>query len=338
MERNPSRWVATGLAIVAALGIVATSTTMWAHRYPLDSDRFATAAAGVLDDPEVVEALSSAATDEAIDLVLAVADPRQFLPGPLQGLGGEPERWIRDQVAGQMERVVTTEQVQDLLTASIREAHREVLSTIRGDDTGSGILAFDGQTVRLDLTGVIAAGLDALVGRGWAPGALGDLHEAFRSGLDGLRLWLVDNVGVDIGEDIGTLVVYDASDVDDGGLALRSARWMSGAGSLPLLVWPTISLVSIALLVGLRADRARSLAIGGAAAVVLAILAHLYVLRVVADIAALVDDPGARQAVEGIAADLVGPLLVPTGVIVVGGALVALLAARSAESRPTAHV
>lgn len=338
MPRNPPRWLATGLALLAALGVVATTTTAWAHRYPLDSDRFAAAAADVLDDPEVVAALSAAATDQGIDLVLAVADPRQFLPGPLRGIGGDPERWVRDQLAGQMERVVATEPVQDLLVASIRETHREVLGAIRGDDSGSGVLAFDGRAVRLDLTGVIAAGLDSLVDRGWAPGVLGDLHGAMRGGLDDLRRWLVDNVGVDIGEHIGTIVVYDASDVDEGGLALRSARWMSGAGSLPLFVWPILGLMAVGLLVALGADRPRALAVAGAGAAALAVLAHLYVLRIVADVTALVDDPGAERAVEGIAANLVGPLVPVTAFVVVGGTLAALAGARAAGNRPDARV
>ncbi|MDZ7677975.1 MAG: hypothetical protein U5K29_05455 [Acidimicrobiales bacterium] len=317
-RRVPPRLVDV-LAVVAAVSLVAVVTSIWAERHPLDSDRFADTVAGVLDDPEVVTAVSRAATDQTVDLMLLVVDPGDLLPWPLSGIGEGAERFVRDQLAEQMERVVETDTVQGWLRGAVRQTHSEVVTVIRDGRSPSGMLALDDEVVRLDLTGVVAAGLDGLVGRGLAPRALGGLQDALRDGLDELRSWLADNAGIDVGADVGTVVVYETSTVDDGGLALRSARGAAGAGDLPLFAWVLLLAVSGTAAALMDPDRWRSGAVFGLAVAVLAALAFLYWWRVAVDIEHLIDDPGLRRAARVVIAELMGPLRIAMLVLVSGG-------------------
>ena len=325
--RVPLWLVTAALVAVAALSLVGAMTTAWAERYPLNSDRFADAAAGVLDDPEVVDAVAAAATDQAFDLVLAVADPRDLLPGPLSNLGSGAERWVRDQIADQMALVVQTGPVQDLLVDAVRISHGEVVSVVREGRSGTGMLTTDGRVVRLDLTGVVAAGLDVLVDRGLAPGMLGGLHEALRGGLDGTREWLAASTGIDLGEHIGTIVVYDASVVDEGGLALRSARAMTGMGDAPLVFWVAMAVLATTGGLWLSSDWRTFLEQLGLATAIIAAINWLYWQRVAGDIEALIADPGVRRAAAAIASDLMGPFTVAT-VVLIGLGVAAGIGAR----------
>lgn len=327
MQRRAPHCLVIALVVIAAVGLVASVTAAWAHRYPLDSERFAAATATVLEDPEVVDAVAAAATDQAFDLVLAVADPRDLLPGPLSNLGSGAERWVREQIADQMAWVVQTGPVQELLVDAVRISHGEVVTLVRDGRSATGMLTTDGRVVRLDLTGVVAAGLDVLVDRGLAPGMLGGLHEALRGGLDNTREWLAADTGVDLGEHIGTIVVYDVSVVDEGGLALRSARAMTGMGDAPVVAWVAMAVLATAGGLWLSSDRRMFLGQLGLASAIVAAVNWIYWQRVAGDIEALIADPGARRAAAAIGAELMGPFTVAT-VVLIGLGAVAGIGAR----------
>jgi hypothetical protein len=292
--------VAIVLAIVAALAVVASATSLWANRTVLDSDRFAAAAAGPLAEPQVVDAIAAIATDQLVDLVLAVADPRRVLPGPLQSIGSGAEGFVRDRLSDAMAPLVRSGTVQRWLVGATRTAHSETLALFGRGDSASGLMMLDGDVVRMDLTGVLAAGLDALVDRGLAPGGLGGLRDALRGGLDGLRRFFASTVGVDIGEHIGTVVVYDARAVSEGGLALRSARWMAGIGGGGSAQWLITALLAGIGALALDTDRRRTIARFGFALAVVAVVAYFYWRRVAIDIEHLVHNPGIRVGVSAL--------------------------------------
>lgn len=313
--------IATAAAIVAAVAIVATVVSMWAQWHPLNSDRFADASAEALADPEVIDAIAVLTTDQLVDLVLAVADPRQVLPGPLQGIGGSGERWIRDQLADQMARVVATDTVQDWMVSAVRGAHDEVLVVLRHDESSTGVLIADSESVRLDLTAVLAAGLDALADRSLLPGIFSGLQDDLRGGLDEFRERVLSLSGADIGADIGTIEVYDGSAVGDGGIALRSSRWLTSAG-IPLWVLPLIAVAGGVAGIAFGRDNRRYLRTFGVALVMAALTAGLYIWRIGVDIEHLLTDPAARHAAASIIDTLTGPLNQALFVVAAAGILV----------------
>lgn len=281
--------VAEVAAAVAALAMVAAVVSGWASSRPMDSERFASAVEVALEEPQVVDAVASTATDQLVDLVLAVTDPRQALPGPLRDIGSGPEGLVRGFLADQMARVVSTPPVRRLLVVAVREAHTEVVQAMQEGRTDRGIVTVDEQLVRLDLTGVMAAGLDALVERRLLPGGLGGLQERLRGGVDSLQSFASSTLGLGDDGRWGAIVVYDAATVDQGGLALRSARWFSSGG------WGTVHFVVLAAIaavvaLAVAADRRRVLVLGGVWLVAGALGAHLYVGRVASDLLDLLGD------------------------------------------------
>ncbi len=331
MELSPTARdrLATAGAVVAALAVVVTTVSTWAQRYPLDADRFAAATATALEDPEMVEALATVVTDQSVDLVLAVFDPRQILPGPFQNIGGGVEDWVRDQLADRVAWLIGTERVSDWITDAVRAAHGDVLDLMRQGRTDDGVLVSGSGAVRLDLTALLAAALDGLADRSWIPDMFGDLQTTLRGGLDGLRERVLDLTGVDIGADIGTIEVYDDVAVGDGGWALRSARAIAGNG-LPGWGVPLAGVLG-ALGAGLvSADRRRHLGRFGFALVAGSALAAVYVWRLGLDIEHMLVDQTARGAVATIIDELVRALnLWLAGLAVVGAGVVLVVRQRT---------
>lgn len=322
-ERRRNR-LATAGAVMAALALVITTVWVWAERYPLDPDRFAAATAVALDDPEVVEALAVVVTDQTVDLILAVFDPRQLLPGPLQNLGGGVERWLREQVADGVAWVVGTDRVSGLMVEAVRVAHDDVLTLMEKGRTDDGILVTGMGTVRLDLTALLAAGLDALADRSWLPASFGGLQDTLRGGLDGLRERIFNLTGVDIGADIGTIEVYDEVAVGGGGLALRSARALP-ASAVPGWLVPVVGIVAAVAAVAVGGDMRRPVVTFGVALVASAAVAALYLWRLGIDIENLLVDPAARRAASTIVDELVRPLRFWLAALAVVGAGLALV-------------
>ncbi|MGY6500947.1 MAG: hypothetical protein ACXIVQ_08675 [Acidimicrobiales bacterium] len=202
--------------------------------------------------------------------------------------------------------------VQDWLVTASREAHVETVSLIRDGRSRSGSFVRDDdeQAVRLDLTGVIAVGFDALVDRRWAPGVLRDAQPALRGGIDSFRVWVADLTGFEIDPDIGTVVVYRQSTVDDGGLALRSARWAASVGGDRFGLIAVVVLVSGVIAFAVSPDRRRTLSFLGFVVAVTSVIVYFYWRAVASDVEALVGDPGVRLAVEIIVDHFARPMAI----------------------------
>lgn len=311
-------------AVIAAVALVVTTVSIWAERYPLDADRFAAASAVALEDPEVVDALGEVVTDQVVDLVLAVADPRQLLPSQFRNLGGGVENWVREQLAGPMSSLIDNDRVSGWIVAAVRSAHDDVLQLMRDGRSDDGVWVSGSGAVRLDLTAVLAVALDELADRSWIPGIFSDLQDTLRGGLDGFREGLLDATGIDIGADIGTLRVYDDVEVEGGGWALRSARAVTGAG-LPLWAVPLLGVVGALGAVAFSTDRRQVLSPFGWSLVLASAGAALYVWRLSVDVENLLVGPGARRGVAIIVDELVGPLWLALAALAVVGAGVALV-------------
>lgn len=302
MDVSPTlrRRLASLAAVVCGVAAVLTVSSWWLASSLLDPDRFAEATADALEEPEVRQAVAVVVTDETVELVVSFVDPRDLLPGPVRGLGGLAEDLMRDAVAEGVTQVIERDGVQDWLASASREAHIETISLIRDGRSRSGSFVQDAeeQAVRLDLTGVIAVGFDALVDRRWAPGVLGDAQPALRGGIDSFRVWVADLTGYEIDPDIGTVVVYRQSTVDEGGLALRSARWGAEIGADRFGLIAVVVVVSGIATFVLTPDRRRTLSFLGFVVAVTSVVVYFYWRAVASDVEALVADPGVRLAVE----------------------------------------
>jgi hypothetical protein len=319
--------------VIAALALVGSVVSWWSSSRAFDSDRFAGAVEVGLEDQQVVDAIAVAATDQLVDLVLAVSDPRQALPGPLQDIGSGVEGLVRGFLSGQMARLVGTEPVRRVLVIAVREAHAEVVVALRDGRSDRGILTVDDELVRLDLTGLMSAGLDALVDRRLVPGGLGGLQERMRGGVDSLQAFAAGSLGLGRDGRWGTIVVYDAATVDEGGLALRTARWFS-AGRLATWHLLSVSLAALAVAVVVGDDRRRLATLGGLALVGGALGAHLYVWRVGTDVVDLLGDGASGRLARVVISELRPSLSLALAATALLGLAVALGASGRVGRRP----
>jgi hypothetical protein len=331
------RRVAEAATILAALALVGAVVSWWSSSRPFDPDRFAAAVEVALEEPPVIDAVASTATDQLVDLVLAVSDPRQVLPGPLQDLGSPLEGLVRGFLSDQMARLVATEPVRRVLVSAVREAHAEVIVVLRDGRTDRGLLTIDDDVVLLDVTGVLAAGLDALVERRLLPGGLGGLQERLRGGVDSLQGFVAGTLGLGADGRWGTIVVYDASTVDQGGLALRSARWFSSGR---LATWHLLgvalaaSTVAVVMATSIGVDRRRLATLGGLALVAGSLGAHLYVWRVGVDVVDLLGDGAGGRLAHVVIGELRPSLSLSLAATAVVGLGVALGATGRVRPRP----
>lgn len=329
MDLSPSlrRRLAAAAAVVCAVAVVLTVSSWWVATSVLDPDRFAEATADALDEPEVREAIAVLVTDEAVDLVLALADPRDFLPGLVRGLGDVAEEFLRDAIADGVGQVIERDGVRSWLVSASREAHIETMSLIRDgrSRTGSFFVDDEEQVVRLDFTGVVAIGFDALVDRRWAPSVLRDAQPALRGGIESFRVWIAELAGYEIDPDIGTVVVYRQSTVDDSGLALRSARRAAELGADRFWLIAVVVAVSAAIAVGVSPDRRRTTSFFGFVVAVTSVVVYFYWRAVAADVESLVTNPGIGVAVESIVEHFARPMAILMASLFGVGVVVAAL-------------
>ena len=153
-----TRRVVAGLLVVLfALLLPITVTSAWTHRTVLDTDTYVSTVAPIAQDKAVIAAVSRDVTDqlyEALDPQAAIADslpPRAaFLAGPIANAA-------RSRVQEAVNRVLSSEQFQQLWENANRFAHRELVTVLRGDS--SVLQTTQGQVV-LNLVPLLSAALE----------------------------------------------------------------------------------------------------------------------------------------------------------------------------------
>jgi hypothetical protein len=245
---------------------------VWLHRTTLNSDVWAERVVPIGEDPEVQEALADYTTDQLMvtlqpeDYIAdALPDRAQILAVPL---ASAVETFVSDRV----DEFFASERFEDLWQAAATKAHDEAVSVLRGEK--ANIDAQDDRVV-INLIPVIDAVLAEIADA--APGLVGSdatLPEVSVQDVpEEARDRLGEALGVDLGDDFGTLTVYDGGRLQ---AAQETVRLFDAL--VVLFVVLAVALPIAALWVSPRRRRTLLQLLGAAALVCIALRRVLFML------------------------------------------------------------
>jgi len=261
--RSARSFLAAVFWLLASISVLGATLAPWAHQSLLTSGGWGNIVGGVIERPEVQEAVATVGVErlsQALDVKDRVA---QALPGPAfvaDALTGAVERRITDAVAG----FIGSEGFRDAFVTANEKAHDVAMRIIRDDDNEA--ITAQGGLVTLNLLPLIEVGLQRLQDAGIidASRQLPDLS----GGLSADAAAALSKVlGRDIPTDIGTIVLVES---DRAGTIGPAIRWFDLITGLSLLLWALFT----ALAVWLSGRRARMIAWLSAGAIVALIAAR----------------------------------------------------------------
>jgi hypothetical protein len=304
------------LGILACLALVASTSLFWIHQTALNTDRWVSVTSSVAQDPEVIQSLSVALSEQVVTaldvrgrLTSVLPDKAGLLAGPITGT-------IESRIQVAMAKLMATEGFQKAWTNMNRVAHATVVKLLRGE---SDSVTLQNGYVTLNLFPLVGSALATLQSDGVLPANLPIPDLSDPSAPDQARAALQNALGVTLPDTFGTIPLIRAD-------RLQAAR--TAVHVFDLLVVVAL-ILTILLFIGatfLARDRRRAvLLLGGG--VVLALLVARAVIRGVENgvVGAISDGPGqstVRGVLDAALRDLFGVLFVVT----VLGAIVALLA------------
>jgi hypothetical protein len=266
-RRRVARISATILTILAVLLFAVAVPGLWARRTVLDTDRYVATVAPLANDPAVQEFLArtiSVQLFEALDVqtrltqVLQQRDPRlAFLAGPI---ATGAEGFVEDQ----LQKIFATPEFATVWEQANRFAHSQLIAALRGE--GETVAVQNGKVV-LNLVPLVNQSIAAissvvtdLIGH---PITLPPISadEVPSEAITKLESAL----GIDLPDDLGSIVVYDSEDLQ----SVQQTVDLASRG-IVLLAVLFLVLAAIALWVSPRTRRTL-LQLATAAAVVLVI-------------------------------------------------------------------
>jgi hypothetical protein len=199
------------LVVLACLMFLVATPAVWAHRNFLDTDRFVSRAAPLVEDPAVQTALADRLTVELMTLVNPKKLFEEVLPDRGQILAAPLANAVQGFVHDQVQTFIESDAFQTLWRVAITKAHATAVAVLRGDTT---VLETANGVVKLNLVPLIDAILSAisaaspdLLGRNLEIPSVEDLSNT--SDPNSAINRLSDALGIKLDSNFGQLVVYD---------------------------------------------------------------------------------------------------------------------------------
>lgn len=303
---SSTRWrgLAAGiLAVLTCLCLLVTVLAVWAGRTVLDTDRFTAAVDASLSNPTVQDALSSWVSEQVEQVIDDSDVASEVLPDDLQALTPLLDRVINRFASEEVDRLVRSPRVQELIVDGTRQAHTVVLKVLEGERPQGGFVVVDDGQVQFNLLPVIGLALDRASQLEVLSGTdLPDLTPSMTVAQQNAAL--SDALGTDLPDDFGQLTIYErdvASDTSIIGAAQRALslfRWAQG-----LLVVATLLLGAVTIAVATERRKMGAWLAFGALAV--ALLVRVIIKRVVDAAPEVVVDAEARSATKVIVENIV---------------------------------
>ena len=288
------------LAVLAGLGILLSSLGIWAQRAFLDESNFRESADVILNEPAVVSSIGAYVTDETLK-VLDVKDALGgLLPSQLVGVAPVLEGALREVVQQQVEKVISTEPVQETMVSLVAMSHDQFLNLLEKDDLSVGSIGVTEGSVTLNLVPVVTTVLQGLQDEKLLPKTLNipDIDSSLST--EEQVAALSDALGVKLPAELGQVVLYESDAVATADSTVSNAQRALRIfyGGLKILIGVTLVLCLLVVLAA--SNRRRGLRNLAVAAVVAFSLGLVGMNRAVAAVPELIDDADAALATKSI--------------------------------------
>jgi hypothetical protein len=245
------RRIVTGILVVlASIGVLGSTLAVWGARTVFNTDRFTAVIGDLTDEPVAIDALSTYATDQVMHLVIAdrlVEDDLSSGAESLVPIGG-----ARSRVEETVSSLLASAAAQQLLLATIRGGHGEIMQLLEGDGLfGDGINVIDGR-VTLNTLPLFDPVLHALQDCG-VISPHRDLPELSVDGVPSEQIQdLAASFGTTLPADFGQLTAYESRTLDQGVESCFQVAVVTLKRSPVALPVVTVVLIALALVLSDR--------------------------------------------------------------------------------------
>jgi hypothetical protein len=311
------RRVLAGIALVlACLTILVTTVALWAHQVAFNTDRFTSLVSNVIDEPAVIDPLSSKVSAQVVQGLDVQTRVATRLPDAMKPLAAPITQAVQDAITTRLETALNNPRIQQALVRTISVAHQKVMNLLR--DQSDAVQVVNGYVV-VDVWPVVDAALAELQSMGLIPAdiQLPDLSEADIGSRLGPRL--ESALGITLPADFGTIQLMPAD-------RLLTARTVVRAFDLVVILLIVLSVVLVLLALWLARNR-RMMVIYLALGVIIAfLLARLTTNTITSSVVGGIADEGLAGAVRTVVDTTVANLRQITAIILVATGIVAVAA------------
>ena len=316
---------------VGILSLTVSTLAIWGQVTLFDSDRVADAAAVAIDAPGVTEALSIHLTDELMTALDLTDRLDSVLPGPLETLSPVIAGNTESLVQTQLDNVLQTAGVQDVLVEVVRRAHTQFVEILESDGKAGG-LDIEDRTVSVNLLPLVTLGLEKIQDVGILTNL--DVPQFTPDGDPSEQIAELEaRLGRDLSEDFGQLAVFKGDAVSSGSSALQTAQDTMVLARRGTVAVTALTVVTLGLSILVARRRRRVVATLGLAVVAAMVVTRLILDRVVSETPDVVTNPGARSALEaaiGYLSESLAALLIR---LLVVGVVIAVIAYLTGQGR-----
>ncbi len=217
-NRRLRRWFVGLMVVLSCLMTVAATVAVWARAEVLDTDRWVATVGPLIEEPAVVDALSTRAATaivDGLDLETRIRDALvniEQLPDQIGALAAPITDAIEGRIKQRVTTILETDRAQQLWVEINRVAHQAIVNVITGN-TREGVSVENG-TVTIDLIPVIELGLGAVedllsdvLGR---PINLPDPGSLDPANVAAAKQRIESALGIQLPEDFGQIVVFQS--------------------------------------------------------------------------------------------------------------------------------
>jgi hypothetical protein len=291
-RRRIRRSVVAVLVALSCLLVLLSATVVWAHRTLLDTGTFVGTVGPVFQDPAVASAVAARATDELFTELNLQARLRDALP-PKASFAAVPiTNATKGYVAGELANVLTSPRFQAIWTAALTATHRQLVAVLRGQktpvlSTSDGYIVLNTVPLINQALGKVSGLASDLAGK---PVTLPTITSADppQQAVNKLSHAL----GVPLPSNFGEITLVRSSD-------LATVRQGVKAFDGLTLILPLVTIVLIALSLGLSVNRRRTLLQLAVGVSLLMIIERRTVLHEQSTLANAAHNPQVAQSVLG---------------------------------------
>ena len=307
--------------ILTIIGVLASVLAVWSQEVLFKPDSLANAVEQALLEPAVTDAMATYLSKEiaqAIPLDTAIGEklpPSLSILSPI--LVGAERALVRSVV----DRVLTLDATQDLITAAARKAQPVLVRVIKGESAIKGVAIKDNK-VSVNLLPVLGVALGSLQKSGFLTQVT--LPDLSRDGDPTQQIAALEkSTGRSLPADFGQLTVIEGDPVANTSAWVSQAQTAVSAFQQAVDIIVVLTVVALVFTMLLAQRRRRTglillLSMAGAMAV-----ARAVIFAVVNNLPQLATDPGARAAIQAMVTTFSSTLLTSVTILLVGGLVLA---------------
>jgi hypothetical protein len=308
--------LAVALIVLTCFTFLSSVLAVWVHQTVLDTETFVSTVDPLMENPQVINAVSAYAADQVVDVLNVQQRAQEALPERAAFLAAPLTNGVHNFAQTRIATLMQTERFQAAWEKTLRFVHTKVVGILRGD---SRYVSLQGTALTLDLTLVIADALRYLQAQ------LPDLVQSKLPIPDLSNVTLPDEARTRLAEALGRPLPADFAQVT----IMQSDQLVTAQRTVQLLdalviVLPLLTLLLLIAAIWIAPKRRRTILQLGLGLAISMLVVFLLIKLIQHQVVAAVTAPPGASIIAPALDALLGGLLQWLIILLLGGVLVAL--------------